>query len=261
MLRCGGSSATHKHRRRDVVAGHRLRAAIERLRRRLVAAHAHQREFGLDHAGLDRGDAHAGAVQIAAQPERELLHERLGPAIDVAAGIGIGRGDRRDVDDRAAPGDQPRQQFVGERSERRHIGVDHRFPLGEIGRLRGISAKREPGVVDREGRCREIRWEARPAPRRARPRRRRRRPRACTLSAPMAATSASSRSARRPVATTRHPAAANARAAASPMPEVAPVMRAVLLMLSPSKIARAGPIPRAKGLRRTSPRAYPGLRS
>ena len=35
-----------------------------------------------------------GPVQIAAQTERELAHERFGPAIDVAARIGIGRGDR-----------------------------------------------------------------------------------------------------------------------------------------------------------------------
>ncbi len=89
-------------------------------------------------------------MQIAAQPERKRLHERLRSRIDVAARIRIIRRDRRDIDDRAATGDQPGQQFVGERSERRHIRVDHRFPLGEIGGLRGIAAKREPGVVDEE---------------------------------------------------------------------------------------------------------------
>src|SRR5208337_2354283 len=66
----------------------------------------------------------------------------------------------------------------------------------------------------------------------------------CTLSAPREATSASSRSARRPVAMTRQPAAENRRAAASPMPEVAPVMSAVLAMASPS----AGAETRAKPL-------------
>jgi len=49
-------------------------------------------------------------------------------------------------------------------------------------------------------------------------------------SLPRASTRASSRSARRPVATTRQPAATKARAAASPMPEVAPVMRTVRVM-------------------------------
>src|SRR5580658_2780408 len=53
-----------------------------------------------------------------------------------------------------------------------------------------------------------------------------------SLFAPSEAPTASSRSARRPVAITRQPAATNARAAASPMPEVAPVMRAVLVMMS-----------------------------
>ena len=80
---------------------------IELVRRRLVAAGADQGEFGLGHARLDRGDAHAGAGEVAAQVERELADERLGRGIDRAAAIGIGRGDRRQVDDRALALDQP----------------------------------------------------------------------------------------------------------------------------------------------------------
>ena len=41
------------------------------------------------------------ADQIGAQIERELPHERLGRAIDIAARIGIGAGDRAEVDNMA----------------------------------------------------------------------------------------------------------------------------------------------------------------
>ena len=96
-------------------ARHRLRAAIQRVRRGLVAMRAHQGEFGFGHARLQRGHAHAGAVQVRAQAERELADEGLGAAVDVAAGIRIGRRGRTDVDDRAAARDQRRQQRARER--------------------------------------------------------------------------------------------------------------------------------------------------
>src|SRR5690606_37045138 len=51
------------HRLGDVVGGDGLRARVERVRRGLVAAGAHQGELGLRQSRLDRGHAHAGAVQ------------------------------------------------------------------------------------------------------------------------------------------------------------------------------------------------------
>ena len=59
MLTCGGRVATHQMVSADVLGGHRVHLRVERVGRRLVPAVAHQGEFGLDHAGLDRGDAHA----------------------------------------------------------------------------------------------------------------------------------------------------------------------------------------------------------
>src|SRR3546814_15242903 len=64
-------------------------AAIERVRRLLVAAGAHHGEFGLDHPRLDRGHAHAGAGEIGSDRKAELVHECLGAGVDVAARIGI----------------------------------------------------------------------------------------------------------------------------------------------------------------------------
>ena len=232
MLRCGGSCSDPQHCRRDILPGHRLRATVKRLRRRRIAARAHQRKLGLDHARLDRRDAHSGAVQIAAQPERKLLHERLRSRIDVAARIRISRRDRRQVDDGAAPGDQPRQQFVSERHERRHIRVDHRFPLGEIGGLRRIAPEREPGVVDQK--VDATKSVGKRGQRRV----------ACGFVGDVerggmhlvGADSVDQRLEAFGSAAGRDdppPAAVNARAAASPMPEVAPVMRAVLPMPSP----------------------------
>src|SRR5262249_5503020 len=61
----------------DVARGHWLHARIERVRRRSVAAGADDGELGLGHARFDRGDAHPGAVQVAAEVERELVHESL----------------------------------------------------------------------------------------------------------------------------------------------------------------------------------------
>src|SRR5690606_31601410 len=81
----------------DVLGGHRIGAVVERIGGGLVAAGAHQGELGLGHARLDRGHPHAGAVQVRAQPERELGDEGLGAAVHVAARVRVAAGDRTDV--------------------------------------------------------------------------------------------------------------------------------------------------------------------
>src|SRR5690606_8052463 len=96
---------------------------------------------------LDRGHANAGAVQVGAQVQRELAHEGLGPAVDVAAGVRIIARDRGDIDHRALAFDQARQELVGDRNQRGHIGLDHRLPLVETALLRRRSAEREAGIV------------------------------------------------------------------------------------------------------------------
>ena len=135
-------------RGRNILSAHRMRTAIEVVAGLLVAAGAHQREFGLDHAGLNAGDAHPRPRQIAAQAKAELMDESLGAAIDIAARIRIGRRDRGDVDHRPLARDQPRQQLVRDRHQPCDIGVDHLAPLVQIRALRGRRAQREAGIVD-----------------------------------------------------------------------------------------------------------------
>ena len=61
----------------------------------LVAGEADLGELGAAaEARLDVGDAHEGADEIGLQVQRELLHEGFGAAVDVAAGVGVGTGDR-----------------------------------------------------------------------------------------------------------------------------------------------------------------------
>src|SRR3546814_15246868 len=62
-----------------------------------------------DLARLDGCHAHAGAVPVRPPAQRELAGDRLGPAIDVAARIGIGRRDRTQVYDRPLALDQAGQ--------------------------------------------------------------------------------------------------------------------------------------------------------
>src|ERR1700733_10341427 len=85
-------------RGRDVVGGQRLDTGVDGPGPLAVAAEAHLRELGA--AGQPRLDARypdSGAVQIGAQVQAELVHERLGRAVDVAAGVRVGAGDRAEV--------------------------------------------------------------------------------------------------------------------------------------------------------------------
>jgi hypothetical protein len=79
---------------RRILRSHRVRTCIELVRGLLIAAGAHQREFRLGHSRLNRGDADAGTFKVTAQVERELADEGLGPGINRAALVGIGRRDR-----------------------------------------------------------------------------------------------------------------------------------------------------------------------
>src|SRR5580658_1909703 len=83
----------------DVVGGQRLGSGVDGAGLRTVAAEAHLRELGAaGQPGFDAGHPDSGAVQVGAQVEAELVHERLGRAVDVAARVGVGAGDRSEVD-------------------------------------------------------------------------------------------------------------------------------------------------------------------
>ncbi|MNQ93015.1 hypothetical protein D3C85_1084590 [compost metagenome] len=134
----------------DVLAGHRLRAAVEGVGRRLIAAGADQGELSLGHARFDGGDAHPRPVQVRPQAQRELAHEGLGAAIGVSALVGIASRNRADVQDGAPARDQARQQAARDRDQSGDVGVDHLTPLIQIGVLGGGGAQRQPGVVDQD---------------------------------------------------------------------------------------------------------------
>ena len=117
---------------------------------RLVTAEAHQGELALTQARLDIGHAHAGALQVAAQVQRELLHERLGTAIHMAARVRVVTGDGTQVDDpgTAAMGNQARQQQVSGGQQALDVGIDHGFPIVEVALGRRVGAHGQAGVVD-----------------------------------------------------------------------------------------------------------------
>ena len=91
----------------DVVGGHRLHARVDVVRLALVTGEPDQGELRVRHAGLDAGDAHAGAVQVAAEVEAELVHERLRAAVHVPARVGVGARHRAEVDHVAAAAGRP----------------------------------------------------------------------------------------------------------------------------------------------------------
>jgi hypothetical protein len=136
----------------DVLGAERLHAVIHGARALLIAVEPHGRELGASgHAGLDAGDAHAGAVQVAAQVQAELVHERLAGAVDVAAGVRIAAGDRADVDDVAAAAlDHPGEHGARQVDQALAVGVDHLVPVVEVGALRRLEALGEAGVVDQD---------------------------------------------------------------------------------------------------------------
>jgi hypothetical protein len=132
----------------DVVCGHRLHARVDAVRLRLVAAEPHQRELRVRHAGLDAGDPHPGAVQVAAEVEAELVDERLRPAVEVAAGVGVAARHRAEVDHVAAlalhHAGQDRAAAVDQALA---VRVDHLVPVVQVGVLGRAQAKREARVV------------------------------------------------------------------------------------------------------------------
>src|SRR5690242_10067077 len=77
----GGQAGHPPYGARNVFGSHRLHVRIERVRRSLVAAGANEGELSLDHAGLDRGDANSGPLEVAAEPKAKLADESLGAGI------------------------------------------------------------------------------------------------------------------------------------------------------------------------------------
>src|SRR5690606_8848431 len=92
-----------------------------------------------------------GAVQVGAEVPAELVHERLGRPVDVAAGVGVVGGGGADVDDVAAvPLDHAGQQGAGAVHEPGAVGVEHALPLVGVGLLGRAQAQGPAGVVHQD---------------------------------------------------------------------------------------------------------------
>jgi hypothetical protein len=136
----------------DVVGGQRLGSGVDGRGPLAVAAEAHLREFGAPgQARFDTGHPDSGAVQVGAQVQAELVHERLGRAVDVAARVRVGAGDRAEVDHvPAAARDHLRQERTGHVDQARAVGFDHLLPLVEVGLGGRLQSEGQPRVVDQD---------------------------------------------------------------------------------------------------------------
>ena len=144
-LTCGGMSRRPVDRLGDVVGGQRLHARVDGVRLLLVAAEPDQGELRVGHARLDAGDPDAGAVQVAAQVQAELVDERLRAAVHVPARVRVGARHRAEVDHVAAPaGDHAGQDRPGAVDQALAVGVDHLVPVVQVGVL-GRAPGRAPG--------------------------------------------------------------------------------------------------------------------
>ena len=148
------------HRLGDVRRPQWLHARVDGVRLALVAAEPHRGELGLAHAGLDGGDAHARAVQVAAQVEAELVHEGLGGAVDVPSRIRVGAGDRAEVDHVAtSAGDHARQDRPGAVDQAAAVRVDHLLPFIQVSLLGRLEAQGKSSVVDQQVDLGELRGQ------------------------------------------------------------------------------------------------------
>ena len=113
---------------------------------------AHVGELGATaQTRLHVGDADGGARQIGTQVQAELLHERLGGTIDVAARVGVSASDGADVDHVAAIARHHAwQQQAGEQGQATDVGGDHLLPVFEIRLVGGLQPQRQPCVVDQQ---------------------------------------------------------------------------------------------------------------
>src|SRR6476661_5825579 len=129
----------------------------------LVAAGANDREFRLGHPRFDRCDPDSGAAKVGAEVERELPDESLRARVNRASLVGIGRGDRRQVDDRALALRKLRKERSSQRHQAGDIGFDHRFDAIPIGIRQGIGRRGKAGIVQQEVDLAPRRFELRQA--------------------------------------------------------------------------------------------------
>ncbi|CAG9212308.1 hypothetical protein PSAB6_30253 [Paraburkholderia sabiae] len=134
----------------DVFGRERLDVLIDVRSLLVVAAETHVRKLGAPaQPRLDVRHADGRAVQIRAQVQAELAHERLGRAVHVAARIRPRGRYRAQIEHMPAIAlDHARQKRARDLHETRAVGLDHRGPVIEHGTLRGLEPEREAGVVD-----------------------------------------------------------------------------------------------------------------
>ena len=158
MFTRSGSVATQNTVSATSPGGERVGARVHLGGARVVAVKANVRELGAaDHSGLDDGDAHARAGQVGAQVERELVHERLGGAVDVRPRVRPAGGGRAQVHDVPAVA----RHHAGQHGARHGhqalaVGVDHLVPVVERRLVRRLEPQRQAGVVDQQIDRREI---------------------------------------------------------------------------------------------------------
>jgi hypothetical protein len=132
----------------DVVRGHRLHARVHGIGLFLVAAEPDGGELRVGHAWLDTGDADAGAVQVTAQIQAELVHERLRPGVHVPAGVWVAARDRAEVDDMTTAAVhhawQDRTRAVDQALA---VCVDHLVPVVQVRVLGRAQAQGQARVV------------------------------------------------------------------------------------------------------------------
>ena len=88
-------------------------------------------------------------MKVGTKIEAELTHKRFGRAVDVTASIRPGAGDRTDIDYVAAITlNHTRQNGAGHIHQPFVIGVNHVFPVFNVGFMRGLQSQRQPGIID-----------------------------------------------------------------------------------------------------------------
>ena len=135
----------------DIHRTNRFGPLIDRIGLVLVAVKADHGELALGQSGLDIGDPYLGVVEVGEQVAGKLLDKGLGGPIDIAAGIRIVAGDRAHVDDVALVAlHHPGKDTSGEVTQPLDVGVDHGFPVLNVGLVGAFQPQRQAGIVDQD---------------------------------------------------------------------------------------------------------------
>jgi len=112
---------------------------------------ADEGEVGLDHAGVDGGDANGGAEEILSETVVDGALGGFGAAVDGAVGVGDVAGGGAQVDDVSGVTlDHAGHNCAGDVEQPLDVGVDHLFPVVGIASIELFESAGETGVVDED---------------------------------------------------------------------------------------------------------------